>query len=155
MANGKQKNQNHQNGQRGGKGNGNSTYPGEIAKEMKKLTKFSALKTEELVKQGEEMGKMLARKEVGLTTSQIRKFLDAVNKIKSSGHQKKDFRSACLLLKPKLAYAAGRQKKAVGPLMTVLEPCIDKVCDEEDFTRFHRFVEAIVAYHRYYGGRDS
>ena len=119
---------------------------------MKKLSKFSDLTTDTLVNQAEEMGKFLAQK-VRLTTRQIRRFLDAVNKIKSSGRQETDFRSACLLLKPKLAYAAGR-KKAVKPLMTVLVPCIDKVHSEEDFMHFHRFVEAIVAYHRFYNGTD-
>jgi CRISPR-associated protein Csm2 len=100
------------------------------------------------------MGDFLANR-VRLKTSQIRKFLDAVNEIKSKGTQEKeaDFRSACMLLKPKLAYAAGRQDE-VKPLMAVLVPCIDRVYGKDDFTRFYRFVESIIAYHRYHGGRD-
>jgi CRISPR-associated protein Csm2 len=63
------------------------------------------------------------------------------------------FRSACMLLKPKLAYAAGRQDE-VKPLMAVLVPCIDRVHTKDDFSHFYRFVEAIIAYHRFHGGRD-
>lgn len=127
-----------------------------IAQAIKGLNGLSEkdFDTEDLVKWAAEMGGSLANR---LRTSQIRKFLDAVNEIRSKGVQKPDndpfFRSQCMLLKPKLAYAAGRQD-AVKPLMAVLTPCIDKVRNKADFTRFYRFVEAIVAYHRYHGGRD-
>ena len=57
------------------------------------------------------------------------------------------------MLKPKLAYAAGRQDE-VKPLMTVLDPCMDRVRSRDDFDRFAKFVESIVAYHKYHGGRD-
>jgi CRISPR-associated protein Csm2 len=102
------------------------------------------------------MGDFLANR-IRLKTSQIRKFLDAVNAIKSkSAQQTTDdafFRSECMLLKPKLAYAAGRQDE-VKPLMSVLVPCIDRVHGRADFSNFYRFVEAIMAYHRFHGGRD-
>ena len=136
---------------------------GEIAAKIKKLSFPRAesvtssdgdvFDAEKLVCWAEEMGKQLGRRKgVDLKTTQIRKFLDAVNTIKSRGTQEKDYyKNQCILLKPKLAYAAGRQDE-VKPLMTVLEPCIDKVDSEEDFAHFHRFVEAIVAYHRFYGG---
>ena len=137
----------------------------EIAKEIQGLSFPGPEKTpspstvfdaEKLVCRAEEMGKQLGSDGVNLKTTQIRKFLDAVNAIKSKGPQEKDgdYRTHCILLKPRLAYAAGRQQE-VKPLMTVLEPCIDKVEGKEDFEHFHRFVEAIVAYHRYHGGKDS
>ena len=113
---------------------------------------FSTLSADILVEQAQKIGKYLA--DGRLKTTQIRKFLDAVNTIKSKGEQEDNYyKNHCMFLKPKLAYAAGRQD-AVKPLMTVLEPCIDKVHNEEDFTHFHRFVEAIVAYHRFHGGSD-
>jgi CRISPR-associated protein Csm2 len=130
-----------------------------IAQDIEKLKDFSeqVFDTEQLVKWADKIGEILA-KQIRLKTSQIRKFLDAVNEIRSKGVQKPDndpfFRSQCMLLKPKLAYAAGRQPDTVKPLMTVLEPCIDKVRSKTDFTRFYRFTEAIIAYHRYHGGRD-
>lgn len=129
----------------------------QIAREVSQLEALSVMSTERLVDMASQMGDFLANR-IRLKTSQIRKFLDAVNEIKSKGVQKhKDdpfFRSECMLLKPKLAYAAGRQREQVEPLMSVLAPCIDKVHDKEDFTRFYRFVEAIIAYHRFHGGRD-
>ena len=127
----------------------------EIARKLKKLPKMASLLPEDLVKYAEEVGNFLANK-VRLKTSQIRKFLDAVNAIKSKGKDKDSsfFERKTILLKPKLAYEAGRQD-AVKPLMAVLDPCMSKVKDEKDFFNFHRFVEAIVAYHRYHGGQDS
>jgi len=84
-----------------------------------------------------------------LTITQIRKFLDAIKKI-----TKENFKSdEVVLLKPKLAYSVGRESKVL-PLMEVLEPCIDKVNDWNTFKRFVQFIESIVAYHVYYGGRD-
>lgn len=132
--------------------------------EIKHLQNFAALNADSLVELAERMGEILATR-VRLKTSQIRKFLDTLHEIKSKGTQRQEsaggreqeaasfFRSECLLLKPKLAYAAGRQDE-VKPLMEVLTPCIDKVRNREDFLRFYRLVESIIAYHRFYGGRD-
>ena len=126
----------------------------EIAGEIKKLDSLAELEAAALVEYGEKMGDFLAN-QVRLKTTQIRKFLDAVNKISAEGLDKEDefFRERTILLKPKLAYAAGRQDE-VKPLMTVLDPCMDRVEDGKDFDRFARFVESIVAYHKYHGGRD-
>lgn len=128
--------------------------PYEIAREIDQLQRFSALSTEKLVEMADTIGKFLAQSE-RLNTGQIRKFLDAVSRIKNEGGQKPNddpfFRSQCMLLKPKLAYAAGRQG-AVEPLMKVLLPCINHVHSKDDFVHFYRFVESIIAYHRFYGG---
>ena len=125
-----------------------------VVREISSLKNLSGLQADRLVDLAEKMGDFLANR-IRLKTSQVRKFLDAVNGIKSQGTQESgaDFRSACMLLKPKLAYAAGRQDE-VKPLMAVLVPCIDRVYGKEDFTSFYRFVESIIAYHRYHGGRD-
>ena len=126
----------------------------QAVREISTLKTLSALDVEKLVSLADQLGYFLA-KDIRLKTSQIRKFLDAVNSIKSSGtHETEpDFRSECMLLKPKLAYAAGRQKE-VKPLMEVLVPCIDRVHNKEDFNRFYRFVESIIAYHSYHERRD-
>lgn len=126
----------------------------EVGAKLEKLLKMGDLLPKDLVKYAEDVGDFLANK-ARLKTSQIRKFLDAVNVIRSEGKDKDPsfFQRRVILLKPKLAYAAGRQD-AVRPLMAVLDPCMSRVKDEEDFFKFSRFVEAIVAYHRYHGGRD-
>lgn len=138
-----------------GDGGGSSFSERDVVKEISGLKTLSVLEADKLVDLAEKMGDFLANR-IRLKTSQIRKFLDAVNEIKSKGSLEKEekfFRSECILLKPKLAYAAGRQDE-VKPLMAVLAPCIDRVHNKADFDRFYRFVESIIAYHRYHGGRD-
>jgi len=128
----------------------------QIIKTKEKLRDF---KGEEMVSIANEFGKHL--KDKGLTTSQIRKFLDAVITLKGSSSIGKDFdyRTETMMIKPKLAYAVGKDRNkgdrnAVKPLMEIMEPCIDRIYAKEDFVQFAKFVEAIVAYHKYHGGRD-
>ena len=60
-----------------------------------------------------------------------------------------------LMLKPKLAYAAKRHGGGVDTLKEVLTQAIDRVGnDQKKFNRFVDFFEAILAYHKAYGGRD-
>lgn len=120
--------------------------------ESKKGTLYDSLTADELVEYAEKMGKYL--RAMYLKTAQIRKILDAVNKIKATTDSKNFNREEIVLLKPKLAYSAGRQEQQVRPLMNVLTPCIDKVYNYLDFKRFAQFLEAIIAYHKYYGGRE-
>src|SRR5207247_6692328 len=101
-----------------------------------------------LVDQEEKIGEFLANR-TRLRTGQIRKFVDAVTEIKSEGTQEKEanfFRSQCLLLKPKLAYAAGCQEE-VKPLMAVLVPCLDRVHNKDDLLRFYRLLASIITYY--------
>jgi len=125
----------------------------EVAGKLEKLNSMRELPAEDLVEYADKVGSFLAR-DARLKTSQIRKFLDAVNQIKSRSFTEEfDFEREVIFLRPKLAWAAGRQDQ-VKPLMRVLDPCMRRVKDGEDFTNFARFVEAIVAYHRFYGGKD-
>lgn len=104
-----------------------------------------------------------------LETNQVRKFLDALNRIKvklsqdetltpslSSSPQQTTPLAALetdiVLLKPKLAYAAARQK-AAKPLSEVMATAIDKVHCVEDFQRLVQFIESIIAYHKAEGGK--
>ena len=57
-----------------------------------------------------------------------------------------------VLLKPKLAYAAARQRSA-KPLSDVMSIAIDNVKTVEDFKRLVQFVESIIAYHKSAGGK--
>lgn len=60
-----------------------------------------------------------------------------------------------ILLKPKLQYAAKRDGSAAArDLAALLTAAIDAVGDNEDhFKRFADFFEAILAYHKAYGGK--
>lgn len=101
-------------------------------------------------------------KEDNLTTSQIRRIFGHVKKIENFEDPKK-FIPQLLMLKPMLAYTAKRHR-SVGTLKEVLENAIDAVTDEsienDDKKRIARFrlfcegFEAILAYHKAFGGRD-
>ncbi|WP_414584929.1 type III-A CRISPR-associated protein Csm2 [Scytonema sp. PCC 10023] len=57
-----------------------------------------------------------------------------------------------VLLKPKLAYAAARQRSA-KPLEEVISLAIDKVESTKDFERLVQLIESIIAYHKAEGGK--
>ena len=105
---------------------------------------------ETLVKEAEQLGERLAR---NLTTSQIRNIYSAVKKMQMKGGELDTHK--LLMLKPKLAYAAKRHSGGVDTLKEVLTQAIDHVGDDQQkFNRFVDFFEAILAYHKAYGGRD-
>ena len=105
-----------------------------------------------LVDAAQKLGETLEKR--GLKTSQIRKVYGAVKKIQMSTEFD---RNELVMLKPKLAYAAARNK-AVTDLKDALTQAIDKVIDQVDdkqkkfFKNFVDFFEATLAYHKAAGG---
>jgi CRISPR-associated protein Csm2 len=130
------------------------TIENEIIKTIKNLP--DGLKTypiRDLVKHAEQFGPYL--KQQRLETNQVRKFLDAVNRLKADLAETGEFakvETEVVLLKPKLAYAAARQK-AAKPLDEVMSAAIDKVHSKEDFERLVQLLESIIAYHKAEGGK--
>jgi CRISPR-associated protein Csm2 len=107
----------------------------------------------DLVKHAEVFGPFL--KQQRLETNQVRKFLDAINRLKADLAETGDFtkiETEVVLLKPKLAYAAARQR-AAKPLGEVISHAIDQVHSKEDFERLVQFIESIIAYHKAEGGK--
>lgn len=131
----------------------------------------------ELVKQAEEFGKYLRSQNV--KTNQIRKFLDAINRVKfdlseldssSDNFQQKltAIETEIVMLKPKLAYGASRASKkpeeeALKKMGNVLSLAIDKIQTDIktepdfqnfqlDFERLVNLIESIIAYHKEQGG---
>lgn len=104
---------------------------------------------------------------IDVTTSQIRKFLTAVNvvrnkvdlyKAKNKGAEalSKELTAEIKFLKVNLLYQAGRTV-AVKQFMTIskLDVIIDSIGDSlARFVKFTKYVEALVAYHKFLGGRD-
>lgn len=125
----------------------------EIAQRINAVSSFAAFSADDIVEFSEKIGRKLA-KDVRLKTNQIRKFFDTLKSIQAKTTPDNFKRESVILLKPKLAYAAGRQRQQVGPLMEVVSPAISKVTNYDDFVRFVQFVESIVAYHKYEGGSD-
>ena len=100
---------------------------------------------------------------IDFTTSQIRKFLSSVNRIENrvmaeSETLSDDIANEIRYLKIMLAYQTGRAEKAkkeTRAFYNELIPKIDKIGNSKKaFTEFARYVEAIVAYHKFYGGKD-
>jgi len=117
-------------------------------------------KSEELIgfvdKIGEDLvGEDLA-KEKKVKMSQLRKVLDAFEKVRSAvrlGKEEVDVREEVQPLKIHLAYAAGRQP-VLKPLQGVLNMAIDRVSDKEDFKKLSQFIEGLIAYHKFHGGEE-
>ena len=105
----------------------------------------------------------------GLTTNQIRKFLTAVNtltnKITLYRHQQEqtrelseDLAKEVRFLKVKLAYQVARGNKGVKLFAedTQLKEYIDTVgTDLKEYMAFAQFIEALVAYHKFYGEKEG
>jgi len=113
--------------------------------------------TEEAVKKADEIGEKLARN--GLTTSQIRNVFGEMRRIQMRGY--KNEKSSFLLLKPKLAYAVKRHNntgiKEFYNVFTDGYNAIDKKNDDagqKHFENFMQLLEAILAYHKYHGGKE-
>ena len=108
-----------------------------------------------LVQQAERVGRELARQ---LTTSQIRGIFGSVRRIEldwqnpaRAAKAQREF----ALLQPRLAYQARRERgRGVEELRGVLEPAMKMVENKpERFRNFVDFFEAILAYHKAYGGQ--
>ena len=84
-----------------------------------------------------------------LSASQIRSILDRLQRMTMFS------RKELHLLRPPLAYAAGRDKtRKLKPLQQILDDAIRMVETDEMFENLKHFFEAIVAYHRYHGGKE-
>lgn len=106
---------------------------------------------------------------IQLTKSQIRKFLVAVNALtnKINMYRTRTEQAAVLsqelaaevkYLKVKLAYQSAKDNS--GSVKDFVEKarlkdCLDKIgTDLRRYEEFAHYIEALVAYHKFYGGRD-
>ncbi|MDF1513324.1 MAG: type III-A CRISPR-associated protein Csm2, partial [Anaerolineae bacterium] len=125
----------------------------------------SAEGTQLLVDSAESFGRQL--KNERLTTSQIRALFGEVRRIQARWQggdaQQQLAKRDLILMKPKLAYRAARERGAVQTLKSVLDTAIDLVVSapprggqplgssntlEDNFQRFADFFEAVLAYHK-------
>ena len=96
-----------------------------------------------------------------MSTSQLRKFFGALKRIQADFER---FKDEIPLLQPKLAYVAGKDKDKGGTHDKVpktkiwdfyneISPLISEINgDEKKFKNFVSIVEAIIAYHKFFGG---
>ena len=103
-----------------------------------------------------EAAELIAQLLVGfaIRASQIRRYLDSLRKVKVTSTSKTFSPSDVLLQQVKVAYAAGRNRD-LDFFYEVMKPAINEGSSGyEYFEQLLRFVEAIIAYHRFYRGED-
>ena len=108
------------------------------------------------------------RDEIELTKSHIRKYLAAANALTNkvtvyravhpnAEELSEDLAKEVKFLKVKLAYQATRNS-AVRDFVEQarLWDCLDKIGrDMKRYNDFARYIEALVAYHKFYGGKEN
>lgn len=112
---------------------------------------------EELVKFSNEKAKIMA--DEGLTTSQLRNIFGEFRKIEAFWDKDKETSKRRLqLLQPKLAYQQKREEKTARFCAIMTEAVKDIFTQGADVDKGFRncmnLMEAIVAYHKFHGGRD-
>lgn len=116
---------------------------------------------EELVTWAQRIGEAIAQQ---VTTSQIRNVFGTARQIQLRWPNDPEgaYRDA-VLLRPKLSYFAKREGRGMEDLRRVLAPALEMISErgitekerQDRFDRFMDFFEAIVAFHKAYGGKES
>jgi CRISPR-associated protein Csm2 len=105
-----------------------------------------------LVSFAEDAGGYMARN--GLTKSKIRSIYGEIKRIQMGTFEQE--KSSFYLLKPKVAYALGRDSKNEGLKLfkKIFDLCYDSVENEKTYKNFCNVIEAILAYHKANDGKD-
>ncbi len=102
-----------------------------------------------------------------IKTTKLRKFYGEVKRIQVKGISDSGEKIAFRMLKPKLAYAVGREKGDEERALRVLNEFLVEGLNLVDtsfgnpekekiyYVNFVNLFEAIIAYHKYHGGRDK
>lgn len=106
----------------------------------------------DLILFAEQSGKFMAQN--GLTNSKIRSIYGEIKRIQMGDFENE--KVSFFLLKPKVAYAHGRDQRNEGLLLfkKIFDNCYSYVTDKKTFMNFCNLLEAILAYHKAYGGKD-
>ena len=127
--------------------------------DLRDVTDIGTVTAEDINSIGNAQGKAFSR---DVKTSQLRTFYSAVNSIRVQSQQERDFsyiERNLILLKPKLAYAAGRHPRQLKAFQSFMVQAIDGVVNSRNpkdaLTNFFDLLEAVVAYHKFYGGREN
>lgn len=124
--------------------------------DLQGVTDIGTVTAEDINSIGDAQGRAFSR---GVKTSQLRTFYSAVNRIRVQSQQERSFshiERSLILLKPKLAYAAGRHPRQLKAFQSFMVQAIDGVVNsnkkEKALTNFFDLLEAVVAYHKFHGG---
>ncbi|HEY8401193.1 MAG TPA: type III-A CRISPR-associated protein Csm2, partial [Cytophagaceae bacterium] len=132
---------------------------GYVVRGINRYPSLNKMPNSQLIEYSEILGAFLVGND--LKTNQVRKFLDGIRQLenKVNKEMRDEFSNEeLILLKVQLTYAAAREKK-VEPFKRVINAAIDKVSANgregyNDFRKLVKFVEAIIAFHKYYGGGE-
>lgn len=117
----------------------------------------------ELLKMTEKFGETLVdgKDNEKLSTSQIRQVFTKLKAIEAKGFNQQSQKLEFMMLKPFLAYAQGRDRK--NPALKLFKETmtwgIDAVLEGKDefqsqrFNHFCKLFEAVLAYHKAFGGK--
>lgn len=131
-----------------GPGSRDASREGGLEPNVERLKKILGGDVKELNAYAEELAEkyVSGRETEKLSTSQIRSVLDEIQRMREFDHERLQ------LLRPKLAYAAGRHGGMVRYFQKLMDLLIN-MTTKDNYQYFKNFVEAIVAYHRYHGGK--
>lgn len=129
------------------------------------VSDFAEITAKDIDEKAEKWGEAFARE---IKTNQIRNVFSSIAAIRSDfvkGNKKysDEIQTNLIMLKPKLAYAVGRSsgraQNAYREFKGVLEEAIDKIIESNNGERamenFFFLAEALVAYHKFHGGKDK
>ncbi len=128
--------------------------------DLKGITDLGTLTPDDINELAKLKGKEFAK---DIKTNQIRNVYGAISRIRNEFHKNpnklsENIQRDLIMLKPKLAYAAGKNK-SVKPFQELFEDAINAVIRAEKpiiaLQNFLFFSEAIVAYHKFFGGKDN
>jgi len=123
------------------------------------MDNIATMTPDEIVRKADEIAQAITKDK--LKTGQIRNFYSAITRMRTDlankdGNYMAVLRKDVTMLKPKLAYAAGRQTAVRTTFYPAMKEAIDGVIksnySEAAFDNFFMLAESIVAYHKFYGG---
>ncbi len=129
--------------------------PSEEIKAIQSVEKLRDLEPHLLVKVAEKVGRDTAQ---SISHTQIYRIHEHIVRICTTVKAGQRATNDIQLLRYHLAYAAGRAKpREQDPLKRLaglLGKALDRVADGPDLERFRQLFEAILAYHKFHGGRN-
>jgi CRISPR-associated protein Csm2 len=126
----------------------------DVKRDINTLEKLSDLEVKKYADTG-GYADIIAQTNKDLNTTQLRKFFGAIRKMEKKADSWKNIEADFYLLKPQLANARGRGviPKGFYDIMMSIMDKVDRGDDKEkleNFRVFVKFIESIVAYHKFY-----
>jgi len=130
-------------------------------KVVKKARDYLAWKPEERLSYAVIVASCLVAQE--LKTNQVRRILEMARNVelKLKRNKDEDIRDDIVRIRYVLAYtvgrATGRSKNPLEAFHKILDPMLEVLMKDpkkENFEKFYDFLQAVVAYHRFFGGKD-